>query len=288
MDADTRHQLKQNEFAEALRKLVAFSDRRTTAWIIVILVIALAYAGYKLWGWRQEVRLIEVGRSLTQISAGDASMGDAPLAQLRQLISENNQPGLLALARLKLAAGLEARAGDADGPAKLAEAEAEYSAILGMPAAPQAVRASATYRLGIISESKRDFERARELYTKLKQDPSFEGSPFVGLAEARLDQLDTLAVPIVFTPGMNPAPPPQPTMQPAMRPITVTDQTGQAVPPPLNRQSTAAQPGEAGPPAPQGSEPAGEAPPAPVTPEASEGEATGEEPAAKPTEPEQP
>jgi hypothetical protein len=291
MDADTRHQLKQNELAEALRKLVAFSDRRTTAWIVVILVIALAYCVYKFWGWRQEVQLIEVAQALTKVNAADASMGDAPLAQLRQLIGENRQPGLVALARLKLAGGLEARGKDADGAAKLAEAEAQYREIIGMSDALLAVKAPALYRLGIICESKRDFEQARELYTTLSRNPSYQGSPFVGLAETRVERLDELAVPVVFEPGMNPAPPPEPAAppaQPTMRPVTITDQTGQAPPLPVSRKPTPEIPAAEGPPAPTAPEPVAEGPPAPTAPEPSEGETPAEAPPAQPTEPEQP
>ena len=291
MDADTRHQLRQNELAEALRKLVAFSDRRTTAWIVVILVIALAYAGYKLWGWRQEVRMIAVAQALTQINATDASMGDAPLAQLRQLIGENRQPGLVALARLKLAEGLEARGKDVDGAAKLPEAEAQYHEIIGMSAALPTVKAPALYRMGIICESKRDFEQARELYTTLSRDPSYKGSPFVGLAETRVQRLDELAVPVVFEPGMNPAPPPLPATQPAqptLRPIKLIDQTGQAPPLPISRKPTQEIPAAEGPPAPTAPEPVEEGPPAPTAPEPGEGETPAQEPPAEPTEPEQP
>jgi predicted negative regulator of RcsB-dependent stress response len=291
MDADTRHQLKQNELAEALRNLVAFSDKRTTAWIVVLLVIALAYAGYKLWGWRQEVHLVQAAQALTKINATDASLGDAPLAQLRQLIGENRRSRLVPLARLKLAEGLDARAGEADGAAKLAEAETQYRDIINMPKALPAIKAPALYRLGIICETKRDFEQARQLYTTLSHDPSYKGSPFAGLAETRIARLDELAVPVVFEPGMNPAPPPLPTTQPArpvMRPVQITDQANQMPPLTVSHQPTPGMPAAEGPPAPSAPEPAEEGPPAPTAPEPSEGETPAEQPAAEPTEPEQP
>jgi hypothetical protein len=279
MDADTRHQLKQNELAEALSKLVSFSDKRTLAWLVVILVVALAYAGYKLWSWRQHTHLIDAQQTLAQINAIDTSLGEAPLEQLRRLIADSSQPGLLALARLRLAEGLEARGKLADGSAKLAEAEAEYNSLLRMPGAPGTIKAAALYRLGIICENKRDFAGAREMYTTLSRNPSYRGSPFVTVAEARLKQLDELAVPVAFEPGMNPAPPPAPvpasTTQPMLRPVPIIDQSGESLPLPISRAPTS-QPHSAAEPAP---------PPAPGP---DQEEAPADQPAAEPTEPEQP
>lgn len=271
MDADTRHQLKQNEFAEALSKLVDFSDKRTTAWIVVILVVALGYAGYKFWGWHQRTHMIQSAQALTLIDASDASMGDAPLAELRQLIADNSEPGLVSLARLQLAEGLEARGKGPDGAAKLAEAETQYKTILGIPNAPHSVKAAALYRLGIFHETKRDFEQAREMYTTLGRNLSYQGSPFTGLAETRLEQLDELAVPVVFKPGIKPLPTTQPAAQPALKPII--REVPRKLPLPISRK------------------PAAEEAPTPVKPtkpEPANEEPPAEEPSTEPEQPEQP
>ncbi|MFQ5805953.1 MAG: hypothetical protein ACE5I3_05840 [Phycisphaerae bacterium] len=277
MDADTRHQLKQNELAQALRQLWDLSDRRTTAWLGVILVIALAYAGYKLWGWRQRVQLIDAHRALTSVNAADASLGDAPLARLRQLIADNSEPGLVAVARLQLARGLEARGQGADGAAKLADAETQYTAILDMPDAPNIIKAPAMYRLGMLHETRRDFAQARDIYTMLSQDQRFKGSPFMDLAARRLDQLDDLAVPIQFEPGFKPLATTQPASQPAiiLKPVDAIGDTLE------------------GPPAPGGRKPiirklTGETPPAATTRPAGGKETPPEAPPTKPSEPQQP
>lgn len=208
MDADTRHQLKQNELAEALARLRDFSDRRTAAWLAVILVIALGYAGYKFWRWQQRVQVVESYQTLASAGTGvvDASLGDAPLAQLRQLIADNSQPGLVALSRLQLAQGLEARGQTAETASKLTEAETQYQAILDMPEAPKYIKAAAVFRLGMLYETRREFDRARETYTGLSEDARFAGSPFIELATQRLEQLDRLALPIDFEPGVRPLP----------------------------------------------------------------------------------
>lgn len=287
MDADTRHQLKQNELAEALGKLVDFSDKRTLGWLVAIVVVAVGWGGYRLWNWQRQASLIAAQQTLGEINAIDASMGEAPLTQLRQLIAENSQPGLVALARLKLAEGLQERAEGGDQTAKLAEAEAEYHAILNMPNAPAATRAPALYRLGIIGEDKRDFAQAREMYTTLSGDPAYAGSPLVAVAEDRLEQFDELAVPVVFKPGLNPNPTPEPTTAPTkrreMKPVKITEAPGRQLPveiptaerPPQQEQS----------PAPATPEPDKQETPAEETSEEPATAETGEEPAAKPTEP---
>jgi predicted negative regulator of RcsB-dependent stress response len=220
MDADTRHQLRQNELAEALAKLKDFGDRRTVAWTALILAIALGYVGYKFWRWRQHNQVVAAYQALGGVDPTDASLGDAPLTRLRELIAGNSQPGLVALSRLRLAQGLEARGQIAGGSEKLAEAEAEYHAVLNMPEAPNHFKASAMYRLGMLHETRRDFDQARATYASLSQDQRLAGSPFVELAAQRLDQLDELARPIVFKPGVKPLPTTQPITEAMSHPAT--------------------------------------------------------------------
>lgn len=213
MDADTRHQLRQNELAEALAKLRDYTDKRTLAWLAVIIAIALGYAGYRYWRWRQGIQLAQGYEALSSVDALDASLGEAPLAQLRQLIAEASQPGLVALARLELAQGLEVRGERAEDAAKLAEAKSEYQRIVAMADAPAHVKAAALYRLGMVYETERDFVKARETFTTLSSDSRFEGSPQQQRATQRLGLLAELAVPVRFKPGAKPLLPAQ-TAQP--------------------------------------------------------------------------
>jgi predicted negative regulator of RcsB-dependent stress response len=235
MDADTRHQLKQNEFAEALQRLRDFSDKRTLGWLAAILIVALGFAAYKVWVWRQQVHLVESCQMLINVVPADTSRGDAPLATLRELIADDPQPGLVALARLQLAQGLEARGQEPDGAAKLAEAEKQYQAVIDMPAAPDQLKATATYRLGILYETTREFTKAREIYTSLSQNQQFTGSPFIEFAAARLEQLDKLITPIAFEPGLKPLPTTQPASQPVGPPLGPTLDSIQPPPRPTIR-----------------------------------------------------
>ena len=204
MDADTRHQLKQNEFAEFLGKILDLNDKRTIAWLVVILVIALGYAGYNFWNWRQNVNLSESYQKLNAIDASDPTMGDGPLNELRQLIAGTSQPGLVAMARLQLARGLEVRGLEPGNEAKLDEAAKEYTTLVNMNRAPNSLKAAAVYRLGTVKESQRDMDAARGFYKQLSEEARFVGSPFVALADSRLSLLDQLSDPVVFTPGARP------------------------------------------------------------------------------------
>lgn len=206
MDADTRHQLKKNELAEALSKLRDFSDKRTIGWMVVIVVIALGYAGMKFWNWRTESRLAEASQAIVQIDVSDPALGDAPLTQLRQIISQGDN-AVTALARLKLAEGLQARGRAAGGESNLNQAEQEYGILIEGANAPMHVRAAACYRLGMLYETKRDFAKAEEIYRKLTGDSAYAGSPFQDLASFRTDVLDDLKTPVMFAPGVKPLPP---------------------------------------------------------------------------------
>lgn len=206
MDADTRHQLKQNELAETLSKLRDFSDRRTIGWLVVIVLIALGYAGWKYWNWREAARLAQASQEVVQIDVSDPALGDAPLTQLRQIISKGDNAATT-LARLKLAEGLQARGRAAGGGAKLDEAEQEYRNLVERANTSMNIRAAAWYRLGMLYETKRDFAKAREAYAKLTGDSSYAGSPFQDFASIRTDSLDELDAQVKFTPGVKPLPP---------------------------------------------------------------------------------
>jgi len=281
MDADTRHQLKTNELADALARLKDFTDRRTLSWLALIVAIALAWGGYRYWGWRQQARLTQASGTLLSVgNVLDPSRGEAPLAQLRQIIAENHDPGLVALAHLRLGQGLEARGMVRGDTATLDEAQRHYQAVLASAAAPNHVKAAAGYRLGLVHESRRDFAKAREAYTALTRDGAFAGSPFVGLAESRLAQLDRLAVPIAFEPGLKPPPATQAAEQPQAE--ATPEQAVPGVEPPATGPPVVGEPPAAGASSdiPAGAAPAGAAPSGAV--------ASDQPPASQPVQPQQP
>ena len=258
MDADTRHQLKQNDFAQALKDFAGFNDKRTWAWTAAILAIILLYAGYKYVGWRERANRLSDAVALDSINIWDDSQGDLPVNQLRELLARTGEPDVKALIRFKLGQALELSAKDQDA-AKLAEAESEYKQILDATGVVSSVKAASLYRLALIKETQQDFTAAREHLNELSQNPHYAGSPFVDMATLRLDHLDKLAEPVVMLPGLRPEP------EPASAPAEATEDTA-----PVVEEST---------PTPPASETAAEPPAQPA-----------EEPAAQPEpdKPEQP
>jgi hypothetical protein len=207
-------------------------------------------------------------QKLTSVNATDASLGDGPLSQLRQIIANNSEPGLVAISRLQLARGLEARARDVADAPELRDAETQYKTILDLRGAPNHLKAAAAFRLGVLYETRREFAKARETYSSLSTNPTYRGSPFTELATTRLEQLDDLAVPIRFEPGVRPLATGQPTPQPADIP-TAADVGGEEF---------------MGPPA----APAGQTPAAPTTQPAAGGETPADAPPTTPSQPQQP
>lgn len=213
MDADTRHQLKQNELAQALGKIRTLGDRQLIGWIAVLVVIAASYTGYRMYkggkaaalegGWAQ---LANAGSVFNPVNSPEAD------AQLRALIADQSDPTLLSSARLTLAQTLVRAAYNETQRRELLlkEAEALLRQIIDDPAAPGSVAAAATYAIGSVYESLGQFEQAKASYADLADNARFAGSPFVSIGAERRDSVDELAkTKVVFEPG-DPPPPPKP------------------------------------------------------------------------------
>ncbi len=243
MDADTRHQLKQNELAEALGKMRDLTNRETLMWIALIVLVILVYAAYRYRAYAQvsaEAAACQQLRNLTS-QVADPAMGDAPLAQLRDLIANVAGSPLEGLARLQLGEGLEARAKHDGGDELFKEAAQQYEAVVKLAAAPASVRAAAAYRLGLVYESLRKFDEARSAYESVKRNPAYAGTPYPDMAAGRLEQLDDFARPVKFLPGVKPLPTTQPTTQATSQPSI---QAAPASQPPADHSTGAQKPAD--------------------------------------------
>lgn len=270
MDAETRHQLKQNELAQAISGIADFSDKRTWAWLGVILVVIVVYGGYKYVGWRARAVRLEHAQSLSSINIYDSAQSESALNQLRELLGRTNEPELKALTRFKLAQGLELHAGAEDAD-KLAAAEAEYQQVLDARGVMSSLKASALYRLALLKENRRDFAGARACLAELSENPNYAGSPLADLAKSRLESLDDLSVPVAMLEGGKPAP----------AGTTVSDDLSEQL------KSVLVNPA---PPAPPAEQPKPETEPAPPTtdpdtPERASGDTPADIPSDEPTEP---
>lgn len=231
MDAEKRHQLKQNELAAVLGKIRDFTnDRPTRYWLVVLLVVAVAVVGYRWWGHLQNRQLASGWSELTE--AAPALQGDleGAVERLHEVIADTSDNTLAASARIRLATALR-RQSQAQSQADqreelLNESAATLRVVIDDPQTPAALVATAAFSLGTTYESLGEFDQARlddaaELYRMITTDARFAGNPFTLLAEARLDTIDDLRVTINFVPGM----PPQP--QPMSQPTTAQPRTAQ-------------------------------------------------------------
>lgn len=244
MDADTRHQLKQNELAEALGRLRDWNNPSTRYTLMGLLVIVVFFTGWQWFGYTNRRGAEQAWERLasfqTALANPDVAQVSAAEDGLRVLIQKSSEPALAGFARLLLAES-RYKSGLAK-PEERADAFGEAAGVLEQVLAgedpPVPVEAAALFALASTRESmsvlpdadrKAELDRARELYQKLTQDARFSGSPYVELATQRLETLDDLRTPIVLVAGDRPPPPGAPEFAgppaPGMPQITTISQT---------------------------------------------------------------
>jgi predicted negative regulator of RcsB-dependent stress response len=213
MDADTRHQLKTNELAEALSKLRSISDRQFWTGFALIAVIIAGWVGFRLWRTQQSESLSSAWTKLLTISTLSQNPSGDAVAELRQLAASNSDPALLAAVRLRLAQALIQQAGPnaASGDTNLQEAADLLRQLSQDSSAPSPLAAAAMMALAGVQEQMRRFDEARATYTVLANDARFDGLPYRELAQNRAASLDSLKTQIVFAPGESPPKPEAPS-----------------------------------------------------------------------------
>lgn len=232
MDAETRHQLKTNELAEALEKLKDFNSPWVKYPLIAAAILLVAWVGWSSWKSAQSRALATACKQFDELSAqvGDPNDPNYPAAlnALTAFADSQTNPSVAGYARLRLARVHADRAmlNVAERAKSLDEAKALCAKVVDDPATPPPLRAAASFALASIHESlvvaddaNRDahLAEARKLYDQITQEPKFSGSPYIALAKDRLSSLDQLKTRIAFVPGDSPTPPtpdtPPPTPQ---------------------------------------------------------------------------
>jgi predicted negative regulator of RcsB-dependent stress response len=222
MDADVRHQLKTNELALALARLRELRDPKSLLTLAALLVVVAAVVGWFVWKYSREHSLEQGWARLAKISS--SLLTDDPVAvigaqsDLRAMIQQTSDPRLVGYARLRLA---RSRIDQAfNQPTQRQEALEEAAdllrQVLSDPQTPPLLHAPASFLLATAYESLRQMDKAREQYEALTTEERYAGSPYRGLAAARLDSMAALETPVVFEPGNPPAP-----TQPATSPTPV-------------------------------------------------------------------
>lgn len=208
MDADRRHDLKTNELADALDKLTDLRDPRLRYWIAAIVLVAVAYLGYRYWDYTRQTALERSWADLSAVEIPDSGPVETAIQQLQTQLAAAQQPALRAGIQLKLARVLfeEARRDEARRESLLREAQTHLRAMLEDSGTPDALRPAALFALGCTHESLGELDQAAEQFRAIA-DPAYAGSPFVPLAADRVLNMDQIREPIEFVPGEAPPPP---------------------------------------------------------------------------------
>lgn len=266
MDAKTRHELKQNELAEALAKLRRLDSPGTRIMLLGIVIIVVLFGAWKLWARSRDHALATGWQSLAAIDRPAAPMSPAEIRdRLRVVASDAADPTLAGYARLRLArvAFDQALSDPTQRAALLQEARAELETVKAGTATNPQLLAAVDFALAAVYESLGETDRARRCYEVLIDDAArFAGSPYLEFARERIESLDELREPVRLLPG-NPPPPVQvegPPPAPAGFEIPsiqltppATEVRPEAAPPPTT-QPAQAEPGEAAEPEPQDAE----------------------------------
>lgn len=205
MDAETRHQLKQNELAEALAKLRTFSDKRLRIALIVVAGILVLFLAYR-W-WRASASASRAS-AWTAIWQAEDTSGDLAKAvdNLRAQVAAQSDPVLAGGARLRLGITLVARAREsgADREKLLREALEVLKPVTTLDGPGAQFAATALFQTAAIHEALRDIPAARSAYETLTTDKRFEASPYRDLAASLLATVADLLKPVYFVPGDKP------------------------------------------------------------------------------------
>ena len=277
MDADKRHQLKQNELAEALTRLRDFNDPRFIYAVVALVAIGLGVLGYYGWQYSRRHALEQGWQRLASTTSGLATDDETRLAsaqdELRSMIQDTKDPALAGYARLELATSRITQAFRQPTQRKAAfeEAATLLEQIRRDPQCPPLLDAAATFALASTYESLDQFDKAKELYQTLIDEQRYQGFAYKNVAAERLSNIDKLKAPVAFVPGTPPPPASQPEV--AGPPITLSTDGPQPIvitPVPVQAVPIPSEPGAAAPPAPvpPPAEPAPTEPP-PATPEQS-------------------
>ncbi|MFO0840369.1 MAG: hypothetical protein U1D55_17815 [Phycisphaerae bacterium] len=226
MDADTRHELKQNELAETLLKIRLVAERQWKAWVAIVVVAIGALAAYYFWRSSADTARDSAWSAVMSDQPGEKSEADT-LARLRALIAEQSDPAILAAARLRAARTLidQETPDAAQRAANEREALQLFKQTAEDESAPTLIRAAAWFGAGSLNETLRDFEAAKKAFQLLVSDSRYAASPFKALAATRLGSMDLIRSTIAFTPGMPPPPEPPPTQPSATEPTTKWSQS---------------------------------------------------------------
>ncbi len=236
MKAEHRHELKTNVLAEWLTNLPKWANENIKMIIYFAVVIMLALG---VWIWNayqknvvsinerfQFTRLIEelsqnrVATVQQQAQGFDVSYMLIQTAdKLRNFANTTSHDDMAALALIKSAEALRAelhyRTGRVDNEtvgSQIAKAKADCENAIKKSQNNPSLRALATLGLGLCEEEIMNFDKAKQIYQQIAQDPALAATTAAAAAEYRLKIMDDYKQMVAFK-AM-----PQPILQPVPEP----------------------------------------------------------------------
>ncbi len=203
MDADRRHELKQNALAASLLRLWEQLDRYSTPLAIALAAVAVTVGGYRLWTWNSALKIEQGWAQLMDVGPASETDDQGNIDSLREIGRRNLHPTLDAAVHLRVASeltrGVEGRSAE-----RIFEAVRELEEVTSAAGAPAPIRAAAEFRLATLFETLGKFEDAQQRYRNLTENPEYAGSPFQDLANERLTSLDAIRRPVEMLAGLPP------------------------------------------------------------------------------------
>ncbi len=205
MDADHRHELKENDLAEFITHFGQWWSKHGNKLLLSALVISVVILGRQ---W------LHTRSAAAQENAWADLAGATSPDSYRLVALSHDNPTVRAMAYLRGADLLlnEAVAGPGDddntandsakltAQQSLQEAAAMYNQVIQDNQAPLAFHLNAGLGLAAVAEGQRDWPQAKQLYEQVIDQAGAAFPTIAHQAQARLDMLDRLREPVVFAP----------------------------------------------------------------------------------------
>lgn len=222
MDADHRHELKENDLAEFITNFGSWWSKHGNTLLIIVLIIVAVFVGK----WYVESR----NAAVQEEAWSDLALATSP-ESYRAVAQSHELPTVRALADLRgadlwlakaIAPAPPPQADDdaTDTPPTAAsaltaeqaldEAALVYGRVAKDPQIHLVFKLNAHLGLAAVAEGRQDWAKAKKQYTLVAEQAGTSYEAIAAQANARLKQLDRLKTPVVFGPDPEPAATTQP------------------------------------------------------------------------------
>jgi predicted negative regulator of RcsB-dependent stress response len=216
VDAEHRHELKENDLAESLRNFSTFWQNWGNSLLMAVLVGLLALLAYQFFTNRAARAHEDSWSALVQ---------ETSPAGLRAIAETNSDPAVQALARLQAAELLllkiaePASATQPSTAGQIEEAQSLLKTVADQPGLSPVYRLNALLGLAAVAEDQGQWDEAAQIYQQISQESGSRFAAIASRADQRRQLLDQLAQPVAFAASTQPADPrPAAAAEPAALP----------------------------------------------------------------------